>query len=120
MTSGSQKTAVADGRKIGKGREIERVNRSDVGSGLSELGTDGLTYGVGEDGPECRGRQDQRARRPIFDGEHHQPADDAPDGDGGQRVGDTAEPPAWTAVILGQRTHAAGTGGHTPLCRGWA
>ena len=82
MTSDSRKTAVADEGKIGKlAREIERVSRSDVGSGLLELGTDGLTYGVGEDGPECRGRQDQRARRPIFDGEHHQPADDAPDCD---------------------------------------
>ncbi len=79
---------------------------------------DRLTQSAGQHGPERCRSQHQRASRALLDHEDEERADHPADRHGRQRVGDSTEPPARTAVVLGQGPEALGTSGHSSTFSG--
>lgn len=74
--------------------------------------TQGLADGVGEHGPQRHSRKDEGAGGLIVDGKRQGAAEDATYRNGRQGIRDPAEAPTRAPVVLGQRAHASGAGGH--------
>src|SRR5690349_24912602 len=71
--------------------------------GSLRTAADGLPDGVGEDGAECGGSDEQRRDRPLINHVNQDDADDAADGERPECVGDSAEPSFWAAMMLSER-----------------
>src|SRR5689334_18225785 len=85
--------------------------------GRSSLRTaaDGLADGVGEDGAERGGGDEQRRDRPLINHVNQDDADDAADAEGAECIGDSAETALRAAVMLSERPETLRACCHSPL-----
>jgi len=75
----------------------------------------GLADGVGEHGPQRHSRKHEGAGWLIVDDKSQGAAEHATDRNSRQGIRDPTEAPTRAPVVLGQRAHASGTGGHKTL-----